>query len=104
MASVRVARTEEVPIGKGKVVQAAGKALALFNIGGKFYAVDNRCTHVGGPLGEGAVEGNVVTCPWHGSRFDVTTGQVIEPPARRPVATFPVKVVEGAIFVEVPGS
>ncbi|HYM90728.1 MAG TPA: non-heme iron oxygenase ferredoxin subunit [bacterium] len=104
MASVKVARTEEVPIGKGKVVKAAGRALALFNIGGKFYAVDNRCTHVGGPLGEGAVAGNVVTCPWHGSRFDVTTGQVIEPPARRPVRTFPVKVVEGAIYVEVPGS
>lgn len=104
MASIRVARAEEVPVGTGKVVQAAGKVLALFNIGGTFYAVDNRCTHVGGPLGEGAVEGNVVTCPWHGSRFDVTTGQVIAPPARRPVTTFPVQVVEGAVFVEMPGS
>lgn len=104
MASIKVARTEEVPVGTGKVVQAAGKALALFNIGGTFYAVDNRCTHVGGPLGEGEVEGTVVTCPWHGSRFDVTTGQVVAPPARRPVATFSAKVVKDEVFVEMPGS
>ena len=104
MALVRVARTEEVPVGTGKVVQAAGKAVALFNIGGTFYAVDNRCTHVGGPLGQGKIEGNVVTCPWHGSRFDVTTGQVVAPPARRPVAAFPATVVNGEVFVEMPGS
>ncbi len=104
MTSIKVAQAEEVPIGTGKVVQAAGKVLALFNIGGTFYAVDNRCTHVGGPLGEGAVEGSVVTCPWHGSRFDVKTGQVTAPPARRPVTTFSVRVVEGAVLVEMPGS
>jgi nitrite reductase/ring-hydroxylating ferredoxin subunit len=104
MASVMVARTEEVPDGTGKVVQAGGKVLALFNIGGTFYAIDNRCTHVGGPLGEGEVEGTVVTCPWHGSKFDVTTGQVVGPPARRPVATYPAKVVKGEVFVEMPGS
>jgi nitrite reductase/ring-hydroxylating ferredoxin subunit len=104
MASVKVARTEEVPDGKGKVVQAGGKVLALFNIGGTFYAIDNRCTHVGGPLGEGEVEGTVVTCPWHGSKFDVATGQVVGPPARRPVATYPAKVEKGEVFVEMPGS
>src|SRR5205807_9585922 len=104
MAMTKVANVGDVPSGAGKVVQAGNTALALFNIGGKFYAVDNRCTHVGGPLGQGKVEGNVVTCPWHGSRFDVTTGQVVAPPARRPVAAFPATVVNGEVFVEMPGS
>src|SRR5437660_12404007 len=103
MAMTKVANVGDVPSGAGKVVQAGNTALALFNIGGTFYAVDNRCTHVGGPLGQGKIEGNVVTCPWHGSRFDVTTGQVVAPPARRPVATFPATVVKGEVFVEMPG-
>ncbi len=102
MATVKVAAVTEVPPGTGKVVQAADKTLALFNLGGTFYAIDNRCTHVGGPLGEGEVEGNVVTCPWHGSRFTITTGQVVQPPARRPVATYPVRIQGGAVYVEVP--
>jgi nitrite reductase (NADH) small subunit len=78
---------ERMP-GTGKVVQADGKLIALFNLNGTFYALDNRCTHVGGPLGQGRVEGGIVICPWHGSRFDITTGNVVGPPARRPVATY----------------
>ena len=99
MASVRVARTEEVPVGTGKVVQAAGKAVALFNIGGTFYAVDNRCTHVGGPLGQGKVEGNVVTCPWHGSRFRLTDGSVCRGPATFPQPRLETRVRGGQVEV-----
>src|SRR5712692_8820368 len=77
MATVKVAEVSDVPVGTGKVVQAGGKTLALFNLGGTFYALDNRCTHMGGPLGEGAVETNQVTCPWHGSIFNITTGEVV---------------------------
>lgn len=99
---VKVAQVEEVPVGAGKVVRAADKVLALFNLGGTFYALDNRCTHVGGPLGEGAVEGNRVTCPWHGSVFNIATGEVVEPPARRPVATFRVQVEGDEVLVELP--
>jgi 3-phenylpropionate/trans-cinnamate dioxygenase ferredoxin component len=102
MAMTTVARVEDVPPGTGKVVQAGNRALALFNLGGTFYALDNRCTHMGGPLGEGAVEGTHVTCPWHGSVFDIPTGKVIAPPARRPVATFRVQVDKGAVLVDVP--
>lgn len=76
--------------------------LALFNLDGTFYALDNRCTHLGGPLGEGAVDGTRVTCPWHGSVFDITIGKVIEPPARRPVATFRVQVEKGDVLVDLP--
>jgi nitrite reductase (NADH) small subunit/3-phenylpropionate/trans-cinnamate dioxygenase ferredoxin subunit len=101
MALVKVANVDELGPGKATVVQAANKVLALFNLGGTFYALDNRCTHVGGPLGEGQVQENVVTCPWHGSRFDITSGQVVGPPARRPVVAYPVQVRDGDVFVEV---
>jgi nitrite reductase/ring-hydroxylating ferredoxin subunit len=77
IAMVKIAEINQVPPGTGKVVHVGGKAVALFNINGTFYALDNVCTHRGGPLGEGKVHGTVVTCPWHGNRFDVTTGQVV---------------------------
>jgi nitrite reductase/ring-hydroxylating ferredoxin subunit len=100
--TVKVANVSQVPRGTGKVVHAGGKVLALFNLGGTFYALDNSCTHVGGPLGEGTVRENQVTCPWHGSIFNINTGEVIRPPARRPVATFPVRVENDEVWVDVP--
>jgi nitrite reductase/ring-hydroxylating ferredoxin subunit len=102
MAMVKVANVGDVSAGASKVVEAGGKTLALFNLGGTFYALDNRCTHLGGPLGEGAIEGTRVTCPWHGSVFDITTGEVVGPPARRPVPTFRVHVERDEVLVELP--
>ena len=102
VALMKVAQVDDLQPGKGLVVQAGEAIVALFNLGGTFYAINNRCTHVGGPLGEGKVEGKVVTCPWHGSRFDITTGEVLGPPARRPVATYPVQIQDRAVFVELP--
>jgi nitrite reductase/ring-hydroxylating ferredoxin subunit len=102
MAMTKVANVGDVPPGSGKVVNAGKVVLALFNIGGTFYALDNRCTHVGGPLGQGKVEGTRVTCPWHGSIFEITTGAVVGPPARRPVATFRVKVDGSEVLVDLP--
>ena len=102
MALVKVAKVEDVLPGTGKVVQAGDTVLALFNLGGTFYALNNTCTHVGGPLGEGNVDDHIVICPWHGSRFDITNGQVLGPPARRPVATYPVQIQGGEVFVELP--
>jgi nitrite reductase/ring-hydroxylating ferredoxin subunit len=102
VAFVKVTRVQDVLPGTGRVVQVGGKALALFNLDGIFYALDNRCTHAGGPLGEGTLEGHVVTCPWHGSRFDVTNGQVLGPPARRPVASYAVKVEGRDVLVDLP--
>ena len=74
---MKISSIGHIPPGTGKVVQAGGKTIALFNVDGTFYALDNACTHRGGPLGEGRLAGTVVTCPWHGNQFDVTTGQVI---------------------------
>jgi len=97
----RVSSAADVPAGTGRVVQAGGRVLALFNVDGRFYAIDNTCLHRGGPLGEGDLEGRVVTCPWHGWRWDVTTGANVNNPAVR-VACFPVTVEDGQVFVEVP--
>jgi len=72
--ATRVASRADIPEGTGKVVDLAGKKIALFNVGGKFYAIDNTCKHRGGPLGEGTLDGTVVTCPWHGWEYDVTSG------------------------------
>jgi len=73
--------------------------IALFNIKGKFYAIDNICTHAGGPLCEGTLSENVVQCPWHGSKFDVTTGNVISRPANTPVKRYEVRVVGNDIEI-----
>ena len=71
---VKVAQLNEVPAGQGKCVEVEGKRIALFNIDGTVYAIDDVCPHQGGPISEGECEGKVVTCPWHGWEFDVETG------------------------------
>ena len=98
--SVRVASLADVPPGTGRQVQVSGRALAVYNLNGILYAIDGTCTHRGGPLGEGALAGNVVTCPWHGARFDVTTGAVLGPPAPQGLMSHRVTVEGDSIFVE----
>jgi len=88
---VKAARAAEIPPGSGKTLTVEGKSVALFNVDGKFYCTDNTCVHRGGPLGEGSLEGATVTCPWHGWRYDVTTGQSETNPAAK-IATYEVKV------------
>jgi len=99
---VRIAAVADVPAGSGRVVEAGGKEIALFNVDGRFYAIDNVCPHRGGPLGEGDLEGTVVVCPWHAWRWDVTAGTNMNNPAVR-VACFPVLVEGDAVFLDIPG-
>ena len=80
MGFVKVTEISEVPIGKMKLVNVNENELLLSNIDGNYYAIGNRCTHRGGDLSKGTLEGNVVTCPRHGAKYDVTTGKVIEGP------------------------
>ena len=99
---VKVATTAELgDTASAKLVEVAGRRVALFQAGGKYYAIEDTCTHAGGPLSEGFLEGNEVTCPWHGACFDVTTGEVKGPPARSQVQSFAVRVVGSDIEVEV---
>ena len=70
----KVALVDQIPPGKGKTVQVAGKPIAVFNVGGAFYALDNTCAHRGGSLGEGTLDGTMVSCPIHAWQYDVTRG------------------------------
>ena len=98
---MKVAKTSELELGQGRLVEVNGKSIALFNIEGRFFAIDNTCTHRGGPLAEGKISGHVVTCPWHGATFDVRTGQVAGPPAQQAVACYAVRVTGTDIEIEV---
>jgi nitrite reductase/ring-hydroxylating ferredoxin subunit len=83
-------------------VEVEGRRVALFNIEGTYYAIDDACTHRGGPLSEGEVEGTVVTCPFHGACFDVTSGEALGPPAAAGVARHSVQVVGNDLEIEIP--
>jgi len=97
---VKVAKTNEIEPGQARLVDVQGKQIALFNVDGKFFALANTCTHRGGPLAEGRDLRHEVTCPWHGARFDVRTGEVVGPPAQQAVARYGVRVTESDIEVE----
>lgn len=97
---VRVASTEDIPEGEGRCFEVNDQQIAIFNVDGTFYAMDNVCPHQGGPLGEGELDGQVVTCPWHAWDFDVTTGENSEDPDEKQ-DVFSVKVDDGHILVEV---
>lgn len=98
---LKVARTDEIAPGQARLVEVGGKEIALFNVAGAFHAIDNNCTHVGGPLCEGEINGVEVTCPWHGATFDVTSGQVLGPPAGEPVGRYNLRVEGSDIEIEV---
>ncbi len=98
---IRVANVSDVPPGRGTVVEVDGNEIAVFNVNGEVYAIFNTCTHRGGPLGEGTLLGKVVTCPWHGAQFDVTTGAVVSPPAPADEPSYPTKVEDGGVWVQV---
>ena len=98
---VKVARTDEIAPGQGKMVEVSGKKIAVFNLEGSFYAVDDTCTHRGGSLSEGILEGEQVTCPWHGAVFNVTTGEVLSPPAPKGVSRYNARVEGDDVEVEI---
>ena len=99
MAFERAAKTIEVAAGTIREFQVQGKAIAVANVEGKFHAIDNTCLHRGGPLGQGVLEGNIVTCPWHGWEYDVTTGKISQNPAVG-VPCYRVEVRGEEIFVD----
>ena len=98
---MKVAKTTEIGPGQARLVDVNGRSIALFNVDGRFFALDNTCTHRGGPLAEGEISGHEVTCPWHGARFDVRTGEVVGPPAQRAVVRYGVRVTGTDVEVEV---
>jgi nitrite reductase/ring-hydroxylating ferredoxin subunit len=99
MAFLRAAKKDEVPDGTIREFQLDGRTVAVANVAGRLYAIDNTCLHRGGPLGQGELEDRVVTCPWHGWQYDVTTGKVTANPAVG-VKTYPVELRGDDIFVD----
>jgi 3-phenylpropionate/trans-cinnamate dioxygenase ferredoxin subunit len=89
---VTVAKVGEIPEGGVKVVRLEDQSVAVFHVGGAYYALEDVCTHDGGPLAEGTLDGDVIECPRHGARFDVRTGAVLCLPATTPVPTYEVRV------------
>ena len=98
---VKVAKTSEIESGQARLINVKDKQIALFNVHGEFFALDNACTHDEGPLAEGDISGHEVICPLHGAKFDIRTGEVLGPPAYEPVARYAVRVTGTDIEVEV---
>lgn len=99
MPFVRAANLADVPAGAIHEIEVAGKAVALANVAGKFFAINNTCLHRGGPLGQGSLQGSIVTCPWHGWEYDVTTGKLVQN-QNMGVACYPTEVRGGEVFVD----
>lgn len=95
---VEVGTAGEIPPGGYKVVEDRGTFIAVFNVDGEFFALEDVCTHDGAELTGGAIEGGEVICPRHGSRFCIKTGKALTPPAYEPTAVFPVKAESGAVY------
>ncbi len=97
---IRVCRASDIAEGDRKVFELDGRFVAVFHAADGFYALDDCCTHDGGPLGEGKLEGFTVTCPRHGATFDIRDGRALSMPAVSPTASHPVKVEGGEVLVQ----
>src|SRR5690349_23831579 len=98
---IRITALDTLPLREGRPVMLAGREIALFNLGDRVFATDNRCPHQGGPLCDGIVTGTAVVCPLHGWKIDLENGCVARPssPAEVGVETFPTRVVDGVVLV-----
>lgn len=102
MAKVMVGKASELGEGKMTGVTAGGKEILVANVGGTYYAMNNICTHAGAQLHEGRLEGKQVICPWHGAKWDVTTGNLEWFPQKlKPLGSYRVTVEDGTVYVEV---
>jgi biphenyl 2,3-dioxygenase ferredoxin component len=100
---IELCQASDVASGRALRVEAEGLVLAVFNIGGEFFVTDDTCTHGPGSLSEGELNGAVVECNFHGGRFNVRTGEVVEPPCMVPVKTYPAVIERGRVFIEISG-
>jgi len=101
---VDICPLSELPPGTSRIVEHDGEEIGVFNCGGELFAIEDRCSHDDGPLAEGDWEPElcVAICPRHGARFDITTGSALTLPAFEPVETFPVRIEDGWVKVDVP--
>lgn len=88
MTEQRIGSVTDVPEGKSKMYMVNGQPIGVFHVNGKWFAINDKCSHRGGLLHEGELDGTVVSCPIHGAQFDITTGQHLSPPAPAPVRSY----------------
>jgi nitrite reductase/ring-hydroxylating ferredoxin subunit len=98
---VELCKADDVAAGTALRVEAGGVVVAVFNIEGEFYVIDDACTHGPGSLSEGYIDGDVIECNFHNGQFDIKTGEVVSPPCMIPVKTYPTKVEGGTVVIEV---
>src|SRR3984893_5888837 len=98
----KVALADEREEGELMGFEVDGEPVCLEKVQGCIYAFTDNCTHISGPLNEGELDGEALTCPWHGAQFNITTGKVLRGPARQDIASYPVKVEDNAVFVSLP--
>ena len=96
---INVAAANQLSAGTYRTVELDGTDVAVFNVDGEYFAIEDMCTHDGGILTGGTIEGDQVVCPRHGAHFSIKTGDALSPPAYEPVATFPVRVKDGMVQV-----
>jgi nitrite reductase/ring-hydroxylating ferredoxin subunit len=97
-----LARVDEVPPGAIYEVEHDGRSLLIVNAAGAIHVIDALCSHLEGPLSQGAVDGDVIACPWHGARFDLATGAPVHRPATRPLPIYEVQIERGEIRIREP--
>ena len=104
MAELDVGPVEELPPGEAKILHVGELSIGVYNLDGEFYALEDRCSHDDGPLCEGDfdIEEGYAVCPRHGAHIDIRTGRPLTLPAVEPVETFPVRVDDGIVKVNVP--
>jgi 3-phenylpropionate/trans-cinnamate dioxygenase ferredoxin subunit len=99
---IDLAAADAVPRGERRAYAVADRYVAVYNVQGELYAIDDQCTHDGGPLADAPVEGTEVICPRHGARFCLRTGAALTPPAYEPVATYPLRILAGRLEIGLP--
>ena len=99
---VKVAEVDDFEDGELMAVEVDGEPICLAKVDGTVYAFTDNCTHISGPLNEGELDGEVLTCPWHGAQFNVCTGKVLRGPARQDIYTYPVRIDGNSILISLP--
>jgi nitrite reductase (NADH) small subunit len=102
MSWIRITEIENIPVREGRSVRIGREEIAVFNLGDRFAAIENRCPHSGGPLCDGIVSGATVVCPLHGWKVCLDTGEILKPQVPVRVELFPTRVEDGVVLVAVP--
>ena len=102
MSWIRITQTQNIPVREGRAVQLGDKEIAIFNLGDRFAAIDNKCPHSGGPLCDSIVSGNTVVCPLHGWKISLENGSILRPEIPVCVETFATRVEHGVVCVDLP--